>query len=446
MNDRRLLIIEDDPALSRQMCCALGDFGVSVAGNAADAERLLRRLQPQVVVLDLGLPADATGATVGLNLLATIGTLLPRTKVIVLTELHQRQPLLDAVAGGAYDFCQKPVDPATLQSVVERAFRFWELEHELRQVTRSGSVMPMDGLIAASDAMMDTIRQAERVAGSEATLLIYGESGTGRKLLAGRMHARSRRGCGPFITVACRAVEEAVLERELFGGVGPGETHQPGHIEDAHGGTLLLEEVGDLPLRLQIKLLRLLEEGKIEPAGGTRTIQVDVRIIATVSMDLDVLVDARRFHKDLAFRLAELVLTVPPLRERGEDAVLIARHLIDHHGAGRRSGLSKDCIAAIENWHWPGNVQELENRIKRGCVVAQGRFLVPRDIGFEDAVDDMPINLREARARAEREAAVRALQRSNGNVSQAARLLGISRPTLYNLISRHGLLAEANDG
>jgi len=448
MDEKRLLIIEDDPGLASQMRWCFEGVQVSVAADAEEAQALLHSHEPHVVTLDLGLPPDPGGVSIGFDLLRTIGTLLPRTKVILITGREEHQHAVKAVAEGAYDFYQKPVDGDTLRFVVDRAFRLWELEDENLRLSRALTKMPLDGLVTSATQMLDVVRQVERVAQTDAAVLIKGEPGTGKELVARGLHSLSARAGAPFVVVNCAAIPENLLERELFGEeqevANAPAARTGGKVQAAEGGTLLLEEIDHLPLRLQGRILRLLQSGTVDPVDSTKVATVDVRLISTAHDDLRGLAERQLFRKDLLVLIAGVSLSVPPLRERGSDPVLIAKSFLQRYGEGRGLQLSKDAMSALENWGWPGNVRELEDRIKLACLETEGRFIMPKDLGLETESEQAPINLKEVRARAERDAIVRALNRSNDNVSQAARLLGISRPTLYNLFSKHGLVVEAN--
>jgi two-component system NtrC family response regulator len=448
MIERRLLIIEDDPGLASQMRWCFDNVEVFIAGNARDAEAIFRKEEPQVVTLDLGLPPDPGGTSVGFQLLETIGTLLPHTKVVVITGREEEENAVHAVAEGAYDFYQKPISSDTLNFVVERAFRLWELEAENRRLASQASPAPLQGLITACSSMLTLTKQIERVAPSDVTVLILGETGTGKEVVARSIHGLSQRANEPFVAINCAAIPENLLESELFGhekGAFTGAVGRKiGKIESANGGTLLLDEIGDMPLPLQVKILRFLQERIVERVGGTTEIPVNVRVISATHRDIQTMIASRQFREDLYFRIGEITVTLPPLRDRTGDVILLARALVARHAAGRNLRLSKDCMAAMEAWGWPGNIRELENRIKRACIMAEGRFITPKDLDLSVEQDEAPLNLKEVRSLAERQAILRALNRCNDNVSQAARLLGISRPTLYNLFTKHGLTMEAN--
>jgi two-component system NtrC family response regulator len=453
MTERRLLIIEDDPGLSSQMRWCFEDLEVFVASNGREAETVLRKEEPQVVTLDLGLPPDPGGTRVGFELLETIGTLLPTTKVIVITGREDHQFALEAVARGAYDFYQKPIDADTLNFVVNRAFRLWALEAENRQLANRAADMPLQGLITANQSMLDIVRQIQRVAPTDATILIGGETGTGKEVVARAIHQLSDRSQGPFVAINCAAIPENLLESELFGhekGAFTGAVARKiGKVEAASGGTLMLDEIGDMPLPLQAKILRFLQQRTVERVGGTQEIPVDVRVVSATHRDLNHMIETGDFRQDLFFRLGEIVFTLPPLRERGGDAVLLAKALLNRYAAGRPLQFSGGAQSALEAWRWPGNIRELENRVKRASIMADGRLITARDLELEpvdaELGEDQPLNLKEVRARCEREAILRALSRCGDNVSQAARLLGVSRPTLYSLFQKYDMAMGNQD-
>jgi len=441
---RKLLIVEDDVGLQKQMRWCIDDCDVLLAGSGSEAETLLRRETPQVVTLDLGLPPDPGGTSEGFRLLELIQQQLPSTKVIVITGREEREHALTAIAHGAEDFYQKPIESDTLRFVIERAFKLADLEAENRRLASAVEHQPLDGLMAASPQMLKLCRQVERVAPTDATVLLLGETGTGKELIAQALHRLSARRDGPFVAINCAAIPENLLESELFGhekGAFTGASSRKiGRIESASGGTLFLDEIGDMPLALQAKILRFLQERCIERIGGNQTHAVDVRVLSATHSPLADMCQAGSFREDLYFRLAEITLELPPLRDRTGDAVLIARHLVQRFADGRPLALASSAVAAIEAWHWPGNIREMENRIKRACIMADHAQISAGDLELDvDDADDEPLNLKSVRASAERQAVLRALQRSDQNISEAARLLGISRPTLYNLMDRFEL-------
>jgi two-component system NtrC family response regulator len=441
-----LLIVEDDPGLQKQMRWSFDGQETLVAGDRESALALLRRHEPPVVTLDLGLPPDADGASEGLATLEQILSLMPDTKVIVVTGNQDRANAVKAVGLGAYDFYQKPFEPQVLGLVVERAFRLHALQQENRQL-RQAQESPSLGIITRDPAMLRVCRSVEKVAPSDATVLVVGESGTGKELLARGVHQLSPRVAKRFVAINCAAIPENLLESELFGyekGAFTGATRQTkGKIEFADGGTFFLDEVGDLSQSLQAKLLRFLQERVLERVGGREEIAVDVRIVCATHQNLKKLIEEGRFREDLYYRLSEIVVAIPPLRERPGDATLLA-HAFMHKFAGQEGrqvlGFKQDALDAIEAYPWPGNVREMENFIKRAVIMSEGPQVTAADLGLPAATGaPEPVNLREVRDEAERRAIVRVLSRVDGNVADAAQLLGVSRPTLYDLINRHGL-------
>ena len=447
-NTRQLLIVEDDLALQKQLKWSLDAFEAVLASDGASAVQQFRRHQPAVVTMDLGLPPDQDSVSEGFKLLERLLELEPATKVIVLTGQNDHANALRAIRLGAYDFLSKPVDPDVLSLTVERAFRLHELQEENRRLQRGQHHDALGGLLTRDPQMVKICRMVERVAPSDATVLILGESGTGKEVLAQGLHTASRR-AGKFVAINCAAIPEALLESELFGyekGAFTGATKTTvGKIETANGGTLMLDEIGDLPMSLQAKLLRFLQERSIERLGGRGEIAVDVRVVGATHQNLQALIAEGRFREDLYYRLAEIVVEVPPLRERLGDAVLLAHAFVKRFASElRRPGLSlgEDAQSVIERWKWPGNVRELQNVIKRAVIMAEHERIAASDLSIRGAQDEgsQPANaeldLRLVRERAEREAVVKALARTDGNIVRAAELLGVSRPTLYDLMNR----------
>jgi two-component system NtrC family response regulator len=444
---RPLLIVEDDPALQTQMRWALDAYDIGVASDAEEAISHVRRIEPAVVTLDLGLPPEPDEPTVGFRALQEILGQAPDTKVIVLTGQNDRANALKAVAMGAYDFLAKPFDPEVLALTIERAFRLHELQEENRRL-QAGRVSPsVGGILTRDPEMMRLCRMIDKVAPSNATLLIVGESGTGKELLARGAHEGSPRRNQRFVAINCAAIPENLLESELFGyekGAFTGAAKQtPGKIETAHRGTLFLDEIGDLPLSLQAKLLRFLQERRIERLGGREEIAVDVRVVCATHRNLKGLIAEGRFREDLYYRLAEIVIEVPPLATRAGDPSLLAHAFVQRFTTEMKRGsmtLAPDAIEAIERHRWPGNVRELENVVKRAVIMTDGQTLHARDLGLAaDNGEGETLSLRAVREEAERQALLKALGRTNNNLSRAADLLGISRPTLYDLMHRFGL-------
>ena len=441
-----LLIIEDDVGLQKQMRWSFDDRETIVASDRESALAQLRRHEPAVVTLDLGLPPDADGASEGLATLSDILDLMPDTKVIVVTGNQDRTNAVKAVGMGAYDFYQKPFDPDVLRLVVDRAFRLHALQQENRALQQSKDA-PNLGIITRDPGMLEVCRSVEKVAPSDATVLIQGESGTGKELVARGLHQFSQRATKRFVAINCAAIPENLLESELFGyerGAFTGAHRQTrGKIEFADGGTFFLDEVGDLSPALQAKMLRFLQERVVERVGGREEIPVDVRIVCATHQNLKELIAQHRFREDLYYRLSEIVIAIPPLRDRPGDAALLAHALMNkfNRQEGRSlRGFTGEALNAIEQHTWPGNVREMENCVKRAVIMADGSQISVAALGLEKVSGTSePLNLRQVRDQAERTAVIRALSRAGGNIAEAAHLLGVSRPTLYDLIKRHGL-------
>ena len=441
-----LLIVEDDLALQKQMRWAFDKNEIVVASDAASALAMLRRHEPAIVTMDLGLPPHPDDATVGFELLTSILQLAPQTKVIVLTGQNDHANALKAIRLGAYDFFAKPFESSLLEFMIERAYRMHELQEENRRLLGSVKSAPFQGVLSQDAAMLRIFRTVEKVAPSSATIMLLGESGTGKELLARALHVLSPRKAGRFVAINCAAIPENLLESELFGyekGAFTGATKQTiGKIEAANKGTLFLDEIGDLSLPLQSKILRFLQERVIVRVGGNEEIAIDVRIICATHRSLQAMIGERTFREDLYFRLAEIVLDIPPLRKRHGDASLLAhsfvRRFASEHGRSSMS-LMPDAIDAIEAHSWPGNVRELENCIKRAVIMADGEAIKRSELGIQSPEQDQVLNLRQVRDEAEKRAVTRALGVANGNLSKAAEVLGISRPTLYELLDRFGL-------
>lgn len=419
---------------------------VFVASNATEAEALARKHEPQVITLDLGLPPDPGGTSVGFKLLESISELLPFSKVIVITGREEQENALRAVANGAYDFYQKPIDSNTLRFVVERAFRLWELENENRKLSQLTPRTPLDGFITASPNMLELCRLVERVAPTDATVLILGETGTGKEIFAKAIHDLSTRRDESFTVINCASIPENLLESELFGhekGSFTGAVNRKiGKIEAANGGTLFLDEIGDMPMSLQAKILRFLQERTIERVGGNTNIVLDIRVLSATHHSIEEMIVKSEFRQDLYFRISEITLSLPPLRNRPGDAMLLATSFVDRYRDKPDLKLSSACLKSIESYQWPGNVRELQNKTKRACIMADGPLIGPQDFELQPTEDNSPVNLKEVRAEAERKAILSALNRSERNVSQTARLLDVSRPTLYNLFRKYDISVD----
>ena len=435
-----LLIVEDDSGIQKQLKWALSDhYEVELASNRSDAMAIVRRVEPTVVILDLGLPPDPNGASEGLAILEEILSFRPMTKVIVSSGNGERRHALEAIRIGAYDFYPKPVDIDVLQLIAQRAVHVHSLEAENKRLAEIQARGALPGVIAGSQVMLEVCRVVERVAPAEVRVLLTGESGTGKEVLARALHDGSERATRKFVAINCAAVPENLLESELFGhekGAFTGAVKTTiGKFEQAHEGTLFLDEIGDMPMSLQSKLLRFLQEKVVERVGGRASLAVDVRVIAATNRNLAEMITAGTFREDLFYRLSEIELHIPPLRDRMGDPVLLARYFFERFNStlGRAvKGFSPDALAAMSAYQWPGNVRELENRVKRALVLAANDLITATDLGI--SAGHFPA-LRELRERADREAVTSALSLSANNVSAAAKLLGISRPTLYELMS-----------
>jgi two-component system, NtrC family, response regulator len=445
---RPLLIVEDDPALQKQLRWSFDKFEALTASDREAALLQLHRHNPAVVTMDLGLPPEADSVSEGFLLLEQILAIAPDTKIIVLTGQNDQANALRAIALGAYDFFAKPFEPELLALTIDRAFRLFELQQENRRLRALQHPPALSGLLTRDGEMLRTCRTIEKVANTNATVLLLGESGTGKEVLARGLHEASSRKAERFVAINCAAIPENLLESELFGyekGAFTGAAKTtPGKIETASGGTLMLDEIGDLPHSLQAKLLRFLQERVVERLGGRSEIPVDVRIVCATHQDLKALIKEGRFREDLFYRLAEIVITIPPLRNRIGDPALLAHSFVNRFAREQNRGnlsLADDAIRAIEAHPWPGNIRELENCIKRAVIMADGPQITREDIGLTQATDEESgfIDLRQVRDDAERVAVVKALGRANDNLVRAAEILGISRPTLYDIMHRLGL-------
>lgn len=444
---RTLLVVEDDPGLQSQLKWCFENYEVTVVGDRVAAVTAVRRLEPAVVTLDLGLPPDPANASEGLATLQDILSLAPATKVIVVTGNDDRENAVRAVGRGAYDFYQKPIDPEVLGLIVDRAYALYDLERENERLSETADATPLKGVIAASPEMIKVCRTIERVSPTDVSVLLLGESGTGKEVLCRALHDLSERASSKLVAINCAAIPETLLESELFGyekGAFTGANKQTiGKIEYANGGTLLLDEIGDLPGALQAKLLRFLQERTIERVGGREEIPVDVRVVCATHQDLKERIRTGDFREDLFYRISEVAINIPALRERGGDPLLLAqsflRRFANQQGRSIR-GLADDAVAAVQSYTWPGNARELENRVKRAVIMADGALVTAEDLELEDAGSkEFPFNLRQVREEAESQAIKRALVFSDNKVAQAAEMLGVSRPTLYDLMDKHGL-------
>ncbi len=446
-----LLIVEDDTGLQSQLRWHFDQYETIVADNRQDAIAALRLHEAAVIIQDLGLPPDEDGVDEGFKCIQDILRISPNSKVIVMTGKTDRDNALRAVAMGAYDFYQKPVDPNTLDLIVQRAFHIHELEDYNRRLSLSQQE-PLEGLITNDPQLLKICRQLEKISPTTVTCTLLGESGTGKEVMARAIHQLSPRKTKRFVAINCAAVPENLIESELFGyekGAFTGANKTTiGKVETANEGTLFLDEIGDMPLNLQAKLLRFLQERVIERVGGRSEIPVDVRVICATNKNLEEMVKVGSFREDLFYRICEMTVIIPPLRNRLGDKVLLARHFklkfAKEHGQNV-TGFTSDAIAAIENYSWPGNIRELENKIKRAVIMADGKHITREDLGLAEA-GELSLNLRHVRQEAERGAILRALSMTDNNISAAAKLLGVTRPTFYDLIKKYDMTQQCLTG
>ena len=446
--NRRLLIVEDDEGMQRQLRWHFEGWEVLQARDRETAIAEVRRAEPAVVLQDLGLPPDEEGVSEGFRCVQEILDLRRHTKIIVVTGHHETQNAMRAIALGACDFYEKPVDTDVLDLIVQRAFHIYHLEEQNRRL-RAASRSPLDGVIAADARMLAICRMIEKIAPTNVTCLLLGESGTGKEVLARAVHDLSPRADQPFVAINCAAVPETLMESELFGyekGAFTGANKRTlGKVETANGGTLFLDEIGDMPLTLQAKMLRFLQQRVVDRVGGREEVPVDVRVVCATNKNLQQMVSEGSFREDLFYRISEIVVDIPPLRERSGDKVLLARHLLTQFAKEhnpRVLALGGDAAEAVESYAWPGNIREMQNRIKRAVIMADNRHISREDLGLPASTDASPmaLNLREVRQAAESSAITRALSLSDGNLSNAAKLLGVTRPTLYDLMGKYGMV------
>ncbi len=444
----KLLLVEDDLGLQRQLAWTFEDFEVLRAEDRATAENVLKREKPSVILLDLGLPPDADGPSEGLATLQAALRASPESKVIMMSGQTEREFALKAIALGAFDFYQKPISVDEIRLIVGRAQHVFELEQDNRRLAQRTTGGPLPGFVTTNPQMLEACQDILGLAATNVTVLITGESGTGKELLARALHQHSPRAQGPFVPVNCAAIPENLLESEFFGhekGAFTGAIKTTvGKVELDNKGTLFLDEIGDMPIALQAKLLRFLQERMIERVGGHKQIPVDIRVISATNQSLQRLIAQNGFRQDLYYRISEGVVAIPPLRERIEDAALIANKLTREYAQelGRPiRGISGEAMATILAHSWPGNVRELQNCIKRAVASSAGPLLSTRDLRLaaEPSSEEGPLTLKQARFNAEGKALRRALAVANGNISEAARLLDTSRPTLYQLLKEHNI-------
>jgi len=444
-----LLLVDDDPEIRDQMKWALAsEYQLLEASDRPSALAHVRQAMPQLVLLDLGLPPDTDGASEGLAILRETIQLNPMAKVIVVTGNSDRAKAIAAIESGGYDFIEKPVQLDVLKIILQRAAYLSNLEHENRALQQQAGQHDFEGLMGTSAQMEQVFRMIRRVGPSDVPVLITGESGTGKELVARPIHRQSARKTQAFVAINCGAIPETLLESELFGyekGAFTGAVQQrKGRIESARGGTLFLDEIGDIPLGVQVKLLRFLQDHEIQRLGGKETIAIDARILAATNVELQKAISEGRFREDLYYRLCVVTIAVPALNERGSDIVLLARTFLTKFAEEQKKplkGFTPEAMQALMAHNWPGNVRELENRIKRAVVMAEGRYITPGNLELREpsSGERDSSTLKASRDSRERDLVRLAMEKADGNVSRAAADLGISRPTLYQLLARYGL-------
>lgn len=449
LNNVKLLIIDDDPGMQKQLKWCFSEMDVDISDSRKQALKLAEKNRPAVVILDLGLPPDPANASEGLKLLDELLQLDNAFKIIVVTGNEDRANALKAIELGAYDFYQKPVDPDVLRLIVSRAHNLYQIEQENRELLNRNVNTLLNGFVTGHPAMKDICQKIEKIAPSDITVMLLGESGTGKEMLARSLYELGSNKDGPFVAINCAAIPENLLESELFGyekGAFTGAAKQtPGKIEVAGGGVLFLDEIGDLPLSLQAKLLRFLQERVIERIGGRQEIPVDLRVVCATHQNLKEKIQNGSFREDLYYRISEISVEILPLRERPGDAILLAQYFLGklQQNESKRKKLHEDAIRAIETHDWPGNARELENRIKRGFILAESDYITADDLELDASLDgsaaDSTLNLKHVRQQAEHNAIVRAIGRCDGNLTAAAKLLGVSRPTVYDLIEKYDI-------
>lgn len=443
----KLLIVDDDKGIQKQLKWSLSDYDAVLAGDRESAVAAVRRYEPKVVTLDLGLPPDEANASEGLAALQEILTIAPHTKVIVITGNDDRTNALAAISAGAYDFYQKPIETDVINVIVARAFSVAAIEEENRKMRAVGG--SDIGIIGNSESIERLRMMVKRIAPTAITALLLGESGTGKEVTANAVHLASDRKNKPFVAINCASIPETLLESELFGfekGAFTGAHRATkGKIECAEGGTLFLDEIGDMPYSLQAKLLRFLQEKSIERLGGRQEIAVDVRVVCATNQNLEQMVADKTFREDLFYRVSEITLNIPPLRDRDEDVIILSQYFLQHYATEYKRNVksfSEDALSAIKAHKWPGNIRELQNKVKSSVIMTTGTQVTAIDLGFFDSQDksfELSLNLRTVREQAESIAIQKAYAISEGNMSKAADLLGVTRPTLYSLIEKYEL-------
>ena len=449
----KLLIVDDDEAIRTQMKWALGeDYEVHFAEDRKAAVESFEAHSPAVTLLDLGLPPCPNECDEGLAVLSDILAIDNTAKVIIISGQGEKHNAIQAVGAGAYDFLCKPVEMEELRLLIRRCIHVMELEKEYHKLQQSQRSDVFENMLGTSPQMQAVFAFIRKVAGTNAPVLLLGESGTGKEMAAAAIHHRSARKDGPFVAINCNAIPENLLESELFGHEKGSFTgahiQRKGLLETASGGTLFLDEIGELPPAIQVKLLRFLQEQRLQRVGGRQELQVDTRLVAATNADLKGLINNGKFREDLYFRLAVVTIRLLPLRERGEDIVFLAREFLQRYGSqnGRtRMVFAPDALRAMSCYSWPGNVRELQNRVKRGVIMTSGSRVTAKDLELErdrGVVCSAATTLRQAREHVEREMVEQALKKNSGKITSAAAELGISRPTLYELMEKLGISKE----
>jgi two-component system NtrC family response regulator len=449
----KILIVDDDEAIRTQMKWALSEqYEVHFAEDRNAAIESFEANSPAVTLLDLGLPPRPNECEEGLAVLSDILAIDNTAKIIIISGQGEKQNAIEAVGAGAYDFLCKPVEMEELRLLIRRCIHVVELEKEYHKLQQSQRSDVFEDMLGTSPQMQTVFTLIRKVAGTDAPVLLLGESGTGKEMAAAAIHRRSARKDGPFVAINCNAIPENLLESELFGhekgSFTSAHVQRKGLLETANGGTLFLDEIGELPPAIQVKLLRFLQEQRLQRVGGRQEIQVDTRLVAATNADLKELINSGKFREDLYFRLAVVTIRLLPLRERGEDIVSLAREFLQRHSSqdGRpKMVFAPDAFRAMNSHSWPGNVRELQNRVKRGVIMASGSRVTAKDLELQrdkGAVASGATTLRQAREHVEREMVEQALKRHSGKITSAAADLGISRPTFYELMEKLGIAKE----
>lgn len=447
----QILIVDDDEDIRSQLRWALSaDFEVSESEDRASALRVFAEKKPEVVLVDLGLPPHPGTPQEGMALLGELLAVDAATRVIVISGQGEKENALRAIGEGAYDFFCKPVNVDELKTIIGRAFQVGRLEREFQAQQQEFAAEGFADMLGKSPAIKQVFTTIRKLDSTDASVLVLGESGTGKEVVALTIHRRSARAKGPFVAINCGAIPETLIESELFGherGAFTGaHTQRPGRIEMAEGGTLFLDEIGELPLTMQVKLLRFLQEQQVERIGGRKPIRVDTRVIAATNVDIDKAMREGAFREDLFYRLAVVVIQLPPLRERDTDVVVLAEAFLKRYGSAQgksRLRFTKEALLALQQYPWPGNVRELENRVKRAVIMCDDQRVTPENLSLNANSTEGTVSLREARDNLEREMLSKALRKHRGKISPAAAELGISRPTFYEMMEKLGIQKTA---